>query len=254
MRARAHNKHAPRLGTSPCQGPLYQEGCKARRVDAAIASLLGPQGILRMASSQRRPRPRAKQPSVDVVQQVSPTDSQGSTLQSTLSPPPKPTRHVVDIDDDDDFFTRRRTAGQAPPVTFHASAMEMTGQEELSEGSQDEEAQTGDGSSDEDRRRKKGRRKMSSWTKTSSFSRQDLRRRSSSQARDGDKRSGSEGIVVDGQSGHEQGQQRGQRKRTRSPSLTPPPPLEKEGESAVVWGALSIALTFVALTTQRWSA
>lgn len=218
----------------PVKAHSNKKAARRDRWDAAIASLLDPQGILRMASSQRRPRPRAKQPSVDVVQQVSPTDSQGSTLQSTLSPPPKPTRHVVDIDDDDDFFTRRRTAGQAPPVTFHASAMDMTSQEELSEGSQGEEAQTGDGSSDEDRRRRKGRRKMSSWTKTSSFSKQDLRRRSSSQARDGDKRSGSESIVVDGQGGHEQGQQKGQRKRTRSPSLTPPPPLEKEGESAVV--------------------
>ncbi|UZJ53429.1 hypothetical protein CBS101457_002749 [Exobasidium rhododendri] len=171
----------------------------------------------------QRPRPRAKQASIDVTQ-----TSSSENLSSTLSPRTTSfaTSHNDDENDDDNFFTKRRNRNG--PVLSHPIPTIITEDLMSGESEDDEVAHEGVGadrgsSDDGSPRRKRAKRQLSSWTKTSSHQRAEKLRHSS--------RHTSTSEELDGQStGHiarGMNARRGQRE-SRSPSLTPPPPLDKE--------------------------
>jgi hypothetical protein len=165
-----------------------------------------------------KPRPRAKQASNDFIRHASPKDTLPSTVKSEHTPPltNAAENRVKGSDDDDDaFFTRRRR--QNGPVLGRGTTTLGITEDLLSGDSEDDDDQqagagnSSDYSDGEKRRRKKRRNNLSSWTKTASFSKGEGSRQPSSSC-------------------DAEGPEKERRKPSRSPSLTPPPELEKDGE------------------------
>ena len=197
-----------------------------------------------MASTQR-PRPRARKASADAPSLTS-AAAGSSSLAAKASVSPNPdVNGGGGEDDNDDFFVRRKPASGIKTVSVpvgvfsrgspmqHLAATEEENEFDDDGDDDDDDNEGSDGSagglsSDEGRKRKRPRRRqMPLWAKSTSLSKAEAALKLSKSSR---LPLDSRAHTISTDSEGLRGEMKSKQRESRSPSLTPPPPLGKDSE------------------------